>query len=344
MPTLEERGRLLRTMTKSASEVREDLKQRRKKKGGKYDWLKITEAESPVYIRIGPPSKEDGEIWKDVYFHGSFKRKVYCSQNEIDEETGKRRKCKVEKRLAELKHERNKRGRKLWSLISQRSEGLWNVLVAKVKRRSDGTLKVLKYKDNKFKLLRLSYKWHNALLDIFADEDYRRHSILGVAHPKYGRLIKVTRSGSGRDDTNYTFKPVEKESPILKDDHDRHKILKTLINLDDLVHGSSKDEIESFLHKMEKKAKSIAKRDEDESKGDSDADSDSESAESESRSSSSESSSSSSDDGDDLQKQYEKMKKELKKRKKKSKKHHRRHESDESKNESESEEESESES
>ena len=314
-------------MTKSASEVREELKERRRKKGGgKDNWLKVKDGDV-IYIRIGPPKHKDGEIWKDVYFHGGFKRKVYCAQNDKDEETGKHKKCLIEKRLAELKSDRSKRGRKLWTLINQRSEGLWNVLVAKVKK-SHGGYKVRKYVDEKFKVLRLSFKWHNELLDIFADEDYRNKSILGVAHPKYGRLIRMTREGSGRDDTRYKFKVMEDVTPISEDKHERHKLLKTLVDLDELVHGSSKDEIESFLHRMEKKAKKLAKEDSESKDESSDSDEDSSSSdESESKSKSDESSSSdeseskskseSSSESDDLEKQYKKMKKELKDRKKK---------------------------
>lgn len=274
-----------------------------------------------MYLRIGPPFHKEGEIWKDVYFHGGFKRKVYCAQNDVDPETGKHKKCLIEKRLAELKSDRSKRGKKLWSLINQRSEGLWNVLVAKVKK-SHGNYIVRKYVDSKFKVWRLSYKWHNALLDIFADEDYRNKSILGVAHAKYGRLIKVSREGSGRDDTHYTFKVMEEVTPIFEDEHKRHKILKTLVDLDAMVHSSTKDELESFLHRMEKKAKKLAREDKESKDESSDSDEDSDSDESESKKSSSESDESESrskseSDGDDLEKQYKKMKKEMKERKKK---------------------------
>lgn len=221
-------------------------------------------SEGTVYIRIGPPWQKNGEFWKDVLLHGGFKDKVYCRQNDINPETGKPRKCAVCTRLLELKTDRSPRGKKLWSLIKQRNESLWNVLVAKTKRADDGKLKVLGYKDNRFKVWRLSSKWQNMLIEIFADEDYRTKSILGVTHTKYGRLIKVKREGTGRDDTNYVFLPTDRETPIFPEKSKRKEILKTLVNLDKLVHASSQEEIDAFLSKMERLARKLVAKSRDE--------------------------------------------------------------------------------
>src|SRR5271167_4102870 len=184
-------------MTKTAEEVREDLKSRTQKRG-KTNWFSLKEG--VAYLRIGPPWKKNGEFWKDVLFHGGFKDKVYCRQNDINEETGNPKSCRICKRVGELKTDRSIRGKKLYSLIHQKNESLWNVLVAKVKRTEKG-IRVRKYIDGHFKVWRLSSKWHTMLIEIFADDDLRQKSILGVTHPKYGRLVKVTRTGSGRDDT-----------------------------------------------------------------------------------------------------------------------------------------------
>lgn len=261
-------------MTKSAAEIRRQIKDSKKKKGGKVDWFSLKEG--TVYLRICPPWKKGGDFWKDVLFHGGYKDKVYCRQNDLNEETGKPKSCIICKRVVELKTDRSTRGKKLWSLIRQRNESLWNILVAKIKRRDDGTLKVIKYRDNHAKVWRLSSKWHNLLIEIFADEDLRAKSILGVTHPKYGRLVKAKRTGSGRDDTNYTFLPTDKIMPIAPEKSKRIKLLKTVADLDKLVHASSKEELEAFLAKMEKRARRQAleekggKRDRDEEDEDED--------------------------------------------------------------------------
>jgi len=243
-------------MTKTASEIRKELRERTRKKG-KVDWFGI-KGDTTVYLRFCPPWKKNGDFWKDVLFHGGFKDKVYCRKNDMNEETEKPKSCLICKRVVELKNDRSTRGKKLWSLIRQKNESLWNVLVAKIRRRDDGSIKVIRYRDNHAKVLRLSSKWHNALLEIFADEDLRAKSILGVTHPKYGRLVKAKRSGTGRDDTNYTFLPTDKMMPIFPEKSKRMKILKTVVNLDKMVHASSKEELEAFLEKMERRARKLA--------------------------------------------------------------------------------------
>lgn len=330
-------------MTKTAKEIRQELKKRREKRG-KTDWFKI-KGGTTVYLRIGPPWKKGGEIWKDVLFHGYFKEKVYCRKNDTDPNTGKPRKCPTCIRLKELKSDRSPFGKKLWSLIKQNSEGLWNVLRAKKFKRTDHGIIVKRYEDNHFKVLRLSKKWQEGMMDIFADEDYRTKDILGVTHSKYGRLIKATREGKGRDDTVYTFRPVDRETPIFLDKEKRVKILKTLNDLDAIVHGSSKEEHEAFIEKMEKRAKRLVReekegKDEDEEEDDEERDEedseetedddseerdekDSDDDESEDdESDSSEDSDEEDDDDTDLEKSYKKMKKKLK-----HKKHH--HDEDE---------------
>jgi len=310
---------------KTAKEVREYMKKKKRKRGKKKPWVSFKEG--TYYLRIGPPWKKKGEVWKDILFHGGWKNKVYCAKNDIDPETGKQRKCKVCRRLVELKTDRSKRGKKLWSLINQRSEGLWNVLIARVKKRH-GKLIVRRYRDNKFHIWRGSYKWHMALVDIFSDDDYREKSILGVTHPKYGRLIKLRREGSGRDDTSYVFRVMDKSSPISKDEEKREELLGTLVNLDKVVHGSSDEELSSFLRKMEKKAKLLARRDEeedeDEDADDVDEDDDRpkkkkhrrDEEEDEEDDEDEEDEEDDGDDGDDdLDSQYKKMKKHYKKKK-----------------------------
>lgn len=321
-------------MTKSAAEIRKEIKDRTKKKGGSVNWFSLKEGK--VYLRIGPPWKKDGDFWKDVLFHGGFKDKVYCRQNDLNEETGKPKSCIICKRVVELKTDRSTKGKKLWSLIRQRNESLWNVLVAVIKRKEDGSIRVRKYKDKSFKVWRLSSKWHQMLIEIFADEDLRQKSILGVTHPKYGRLIKVTRSGSGRDDTNYTFLPTDKMTPILPEKEDRIKILKTRVDLDKLVHGSSKEELEAFLTKSEKIAKRQASQEDGDKEEDDDDDEDvsdddeettkkkkskkrdrddDEDSEDDSDDDDEESDEEGEDDEDELEKKYKEMKKEKKKSK-----------------------------
>jgi hypothetical protein len=316
-------------MTMTAKEVARERERRAKKRGGgKHDWVKIA-ADTTEYLRIGPPWKKDGEVWKDCYFHGYFKNKVYCAHNDIDSETGKTRRCVVDRRLIKLKGDKSKMAKKLWGLINQKSEGLWNVLVVKRKKvLSNGKIIVRSYEGNKFKILRLSAKWHNLLLDIFSDEDYRTKSNLGVTHPKYGRLIKVRRTGADRDDTNYSFQAVERVSPIFKSIAKRKKVLKSLNDLDELVRGSSEEELETFLSRMVKKAKKLARvkdkeRDDDdeddEEDEDADKDEDSDSDDEDEEDDDSESDEDEDGDGDDLQKQYRKMKGRVKSKKKRSK-------------------------
>jgi hypothetical protein len=311
-------------LTKTAEEVREELAKRKKKRGDK-PWTNFDPGE--WYVRIGPPWMKEGEVWKDVLFHGTFKDKVYCGKNDIDEKTGKPGKCKACKRWDEVKKERTAISKILFGLLRQRSESLWNVLRAKVKKSSDGTIKVRKYEDSQFKILRLSAKWHNLLLEVFSDDDYRRKSVLGVAHPKYGRLIRVKREGKGRDDTDYHFKVMEKESPISEDRDKRHKLLGTLNNLDEIVSASSSEEIETFVHKMGKAAKRIAAEEgegsEDGSSDSSDDSSEEDTSDASDKSDRSDKSDDSSDksgddseDENDLERQYRKLQKKIEAKKK----------------------------
>lgn len=309
-------------MTKTAAEIRDELS-KRKKKGGKTPWTSIGEGET--YIRLGPPWRKHGEkeVWKDVLFHGGFKDKIYCGKNDVDEKTGKAGKCRACKEFEKTKKDRSAVSKALFGLLRQRSENIYNVLVAKVKRDDDGNIKVRKYVDNQFKVLRLSGKWHNMILEIYADEDYRKET-LGPADPKRGMLIRVKREGKGRDDTDYHFKVIEKPTPISKDDHERHKLLKTLNDLDKIVYASSSEEIDTFVHKMKKKAKRIAEEEGEDTSDKSDSDSsdssDRDSSDRESDTSDESDASDSSDRSDssdnDLERQYKKLQAKIKKRKK----------------------------
>ncbi len=317
-------------MTKTAAEVQKELAQRKKKsKRQKADYVKISEG--TTYLRFMPPWEKGGEFWKDVLFHGSFKRKVYCKQNDV-RENGKPRKCLVEVRLAELKGTKTTKARKLWGLINQRSESLWNVLVVKKYRKlEDDKIKVLRYEDSKAKLLRLSAKWHDRLLEIFANEKYRKKSILGITHSKYGRLVKVVREGTDKDDTDYKFYPVKVPTAIFEDKEKRIAILKTMYDLDSMVYGSSNEELETFLSRMEKKAKALAAA-EDVDREDDDEDEDADEEDEEDRPKKKKSTKHRDDDEDDededsgeeddeeddgeLEKKYKEMKKGLKRKKK----------------------------
>jgi hypothetical protein len=305
-------------VTKTAEDVRKEL-EKRKKKRGKRPWIGMEVG--TTYIRVGPPWEKEGEIWKDVLFHGDFNNKVYCAQNDLDEKTGKPTPCIVCEAWNKYRKERTPVAKQLYTLLRQKSESIWNVLIAKVKKSDDGSIKVRGYEDDQFKLLRLSAKWHNLLLEIFSDEDYRKNSILGVADKRTGRLIRVKREGKGRDDTDYHFKAMEQETPISSDKEQREALIKTLNNLDEIVSGSSKEELETFVAKMKKKARRDAEDGSDDSDDSSeDSSSDSSDASDKSyaseKSDSSDSSDSSEDGSDDLEKQYKKLKKKMASKKK----------------------------
>jgi hypothetical protein len=309
-------------VTKTAKEVEQDLEHRREKKGGggKHDWLGAFPV-GTTFIRIGPPWKDKGEVWKDVLFHGHYPKKKYCKQMEKDKH-GKTLHCPVEDAKKELKGEKSKYSRKLWGLLSQKGEGLWNVLVAKTK---DDEPRKYKYKTDHFQILRLSSKWHEMLLEVFADEDYRKKHILGVSHAKYGRLIRVKRRGKEMDDTSYSFKAMD-ESRLADSSEDREKLLKTLNDLDDVVKVASTEELETYVRHAKKKAKHMAKHSsssgsgsgsESESgsgSGSGSASSASGSGSGSGSSSGSSSGSGSSSDSGDLEKQYKEMKKKMKDR------------------------------
>lgn len=239
--------------------LREENIKKQSSKGGGDRWFQVKEGTHVV--RIGPPWKKGGEFWKDRFFHGRYKTKVYCAKNDVDEDTGKRRKCLVCRRVKELRHDKSESAKKLYGLIKQNSDALWNVLIAKTKIK-EGKLTVIGT-DKKFRIMQLSPSWHNELLDIFGDPEYRENSVLGVTDSKTGRFIRIERIGSGRDDTEYKFKVMKNESPIADSKAERLELLGTRINLDEIVEGSSDEELKAFLRRMEKKAKS-AEEDEDE--------------------------------------------------------------------------------
>jgi hypothetical protein len=256
-------------MTMSAADVKKRQREESEKsnRGGKTPYLKIEDGQD-IMIRIGPPWLKEGEVWKDRLLHGGFKNKVYCANNDIDKDSGKKRRCKVEEKLKELKDDRSAFSKKFWTIIHQRTEGLWNVLkVRRSEKDSHGRYIVEKYEDNAFKVLQLSPKWHLLLMDIFAEEDYRdgKAGILGVTHPKYGRLIKVKRRGKEMD-TTYTFTAVDKATPIFEDEHKTKKILKTLVNLDKISRGSSDEELSAFIHRAKKEAKHLAEKEDKDKK------------------------------------------------------------------------------
>jgi hypothetical protein len=303
-------------MTKTAAEIRQEIEKRSRSGGGKGSWFSMKPGDKK-YLRLGRPWRKNGDFWKDVFIHGYFKDKVFCRSNEKNPATGKPRKCPVCQRLKEMESDRSTKAKKLWGLIKQNSEGLWNVLVAKkIIRKDNGKIIVKKYEDNKFKLFRLSPRWNNLMMDIFGDEDYRVKSILGVTHPLSGRLIKATRTGKGREDTTYAFAPVDRSTPIFDDEEKRKKIGETLIDLDKAVKISSKEECEAFLEKMEKKARKLAKL-EKEDAGDDDEDDDVKDEEDDEEDDDDTDDDEDSDDDDDLESRYKKAKKNAAKKKKK---------------------------
>lgn len=242
------------------------------------------------------------------------------------------------KRQADLKGDRSVRAKKLWGLLVKKNEGLWNILVAKVKKSSKGEYRVKGYEGKKFQILRLSSKWHNLLLDIFSDEDYRRKSILGVTHAKYGRLIRLNRVGEELD-TTYTFKALDRETPIFDSSTKRKAVLKTLVDFDSMVSGSSDEELETFVHRSERLAKKMEHEEKksgssssSESSGSSESESESSGGESSSGSGVSESEASEASAETDLEKQYRKMKHDVKSKHHKEHKHH-GHEEEESESE-----------
>jgi hypothetical protein len=253
-------------MTMSAKDVeryRTQLKGERKK--GSWWSLKPTESGAPAtaYLRIGKPWKKDGEIWKDVMIHsGGFKEKVYCAHNDIDKDTGKPRKCAVCRRLKKLQTEdRTPFSKKLFGFLIPKAEALWNVAIAKVAVSSSGAVKVKGYVDRQFKILRLSKKWHLELVELFTEPEYRAEHVLGLADPKFGYLIRMKREGKELD-TEYQFKVIGKPAPIYESKEKRIAINKSLANLDSLVKGSSAEELQAFVHAMEKKAKKLVAKEE----------------------------------------------------------------------------------
>src|SRR5580698_7055191 len=101
-------------MTMSAKEVRERMEKSSKdrKGGSKTPYLKI-EAGKSLYLRAGPPWVKDGEVWRDRTIHGRYPDRVFCAHNDVDEKTGKKRKCAVCRKLAEIKTERTPYSKKL---------------------------------------------------------------------------------------------------------------------------------------------------------------------------------------------------------------------------------------
>jgi hypothetical protein len=246
---------------KAVSEYRRKLKEGQGS-GGNQNWYSITEGTH--YFRIGPPWTKGGEIWKDVIFHGHWSKsgqtKVFCGHNEINKETGKPRKCAVCRRLKALRNEpRTAASKKLFGFLIPRSEALWNVLVAKTKKDETGKVIVRGYADNAFKILRLTKSWHLELVELFADDEYRAQNVLGLTDYKTGSLIRCIREGSGMNDTEYKFKPVGKPCPIAKDKETRIALKSTLHDLDALVHSSSNEELQAYVHAMEKRAKKEAR-------------------------------------------------------------------------------------
>lgn len=260
-------------MTMSASEVekyREGLKNR-KGSGGGGSWFTLKSG--TAYLRIGKPWRKNGEFWKDVIFHGAFipgqqGTKVYCAGNFIDKETGKPKKCAVCRRLKQLRSEpRTKFSNALFKLLVPREEYLWNVLQAKLKTSEgkpilkDGKPIVKRYVDSTYKIARFSKMWHLLLVEIFAEDEYRAESVLGVTHPKTGRIIRCVRTGENLK-TEYRFKVIGGPSSISKSQEKREALQSTLVDLDKAVKASSSEELQAYVHAMEKRAKKLAKSDE----------------------------------------------------------------------------------
>jgi hypothetical protein len=247
-------------MTMSAAEVRALREKNKKEKGSGKKWLKI-EGDTVLYIRIGPPWKRDkdgewGEIWKDAYYHAKYPNKLYCPTGTIDPKTKQPRFCPVCKRLKELKNDRSAFGKRLYKILVRKHEGLWNAMKLKTKQTDDGDIKIVG-RDGGWQVMRLSGSWHNELLDLFTETEYRKQSIFGVADLKYGRVVRIRRTGSGLNDTEYRFKAFTSPSLAAPTKEDRIALRKALINLDEVVEFGSKEELESFLRRSEKKAKSV---------------------------------------------------------------------------------------
>lgn len=248
-------------MVMTADEVRELREKNKAKRSRK--WLKI-EGDTTTYVRIGPPWKrlpngEWGEIWKDAFFHGRYPNKLYCPQGVIDPKTHQPRVCPACRRLKELKLDKSAYGKRLYKLLFRKSEGLWNVLKLKWKE-IEGAIKIIG-RDGGWQIMRLSGSWHNELLDIFTESEYRKESAFGVSDLKFGRDVRIKRTGTDMEDTEYRFKAQTVARPAAPDKEQRLALRKTLINLDEAATLASKEELEVFVRRMEKKAKSQSDKD-----------------------------------------------------------------------------------
>jgi len=253
------------TMTaKEIAEYRQKAKDRDERSG--VAWFSI-KPDTTVYVRIGRPWKKDGDIWKDVIYHGRWTQdgsgKVYCGKNEKDPETGKPKKCAVCRRLKKLRLEaRTPESKELFKALVPHEEALWNVLVAEVKTLDSGKVVVKRYVDNQFKVLRLAKGFHLDLIELFADPEYSAESALGICSHEKGYLVRIRREGEMLD-TDYKFKVVGKPCPLSKDPERTKKLGATRNDLDKLVHASSEEELKAFVKTAEREARRKAEGDDD---------------------------------------------------------------------------------
>jgi hypothetical protein len=254
-------------MTMTAGEIadyRKKAKEKDERSG--VPWLSI-KPDTTVYVRIGRPWQKDGDIWKDVLYHGRWTQdgsgKVYCGKLDKDPDTGKPGRCPVCRRLKKLKSEpRTKESKELFKLLVPHEEALWNVLVAKTKTLDSGKVFVVKYVDNQFKVLRFSKGFHLDLVELFADPEYSSESALGICSHEKGYLVRIRREGELLD-TDYKFKVVGKPCPLSKDPERTKKLGATRNDLGKIVHASSEEELRAFVKMAEKESRRKAEGDDD---------------------------------------------------------------------------------
>jgi hypothetical protein len=252
-------------MVMTSEEVREYRAKKLKEQGGSGGNYFGIEGDTTVVVRLGPPWSKESESWRERLYHGRYPDKILCGHNETDKE-GNPKKCKACGRYKKLKGDKSKRARKLSGLLKQKGEYLWNVLACKTKKTDEG-VKIVGYKDGKFKVWRLAAQWSLDLIDLIADEEYRKKSALGITAKKSGRPVRVERVGSGMKDTKYKFKALS-PSPISKDSDKMESLLESLNDLDALCEPASEEEMAAFVRKMEKKSRHASDDDEDEDEGD----------------------------------------------------------------------------
>ena len=189
----------------------------------------------------------------DRRLHGDFKDRIFCRRNTINPKTGKPRTCSACDRYAQLKGDTSDRADDMRKLIYPRYDHLWNVLPVLKGDLKGGKKLVVKKLDEAYRILTCSKTLHNLLVDIFADEEYREKSMLGVTHSIHGRFIQLRRIGENLD-TEYRVKVLSEPQPLAKDKATRIALGRTLNDLAAKAQGASEEDLAAFLRKMETKA------------------------------------------------------------------------------------------